>query len=161
MATSAQLKAQAKYDKKNTKQIVLKLNTTSDSDVLAKLEAIDNKQGYIKALIRNEMKNKNSVLSVEAIKYLLLPVVKRYGIKSVSLFGSYARNEASIFSDVDLLIDGGNYQGLVEYMNMVNAMKSALGRDVDVITESSLNSSNQESDILFKQSVERDRVVLI
>ena len=160
MASSAQLRAQAKYDNHNTKQIMLKLNITSDADVLAKLDASDNRQGYIKTLIRNDMKNV-SVLSVEAIKYLLLPVVKKYNIRSLSLFGSYARNEATVSSDVDILIDGGNYQGLIGYMEMINAMKSALGRDVDVITQSSLDESKLSSDITFRNNIERDKVVLI
>lgn len=161
MASSAQLKAQAKYDKQNTKQLMLKLNTTNDADILAKLDAIENKQGYIKKLVRDNLKNTESVLTVESIKFLLLPVVKKYSIKSVSLFGSYARNEATVSSDVDLLIDGGNYQGLIAYMEMVNAMKSALGRDVDVVTQSSLDESKLESDRIFKQNIERDKVVLV
>ena len=72
MASSAQLKAQAKYDKQNTKQLMLKLNTTNDADILAKLDAIENKQGYIKKLVRDNLKNTESVLTVESIKFLLL-----------------------------------------------------------------------------------------
>ena len=48
MVTKSQLKAQYKYDKDNTKQIVLKLNLTSDADILAMLDSQPNKQGYIK-----------------------------------------------------------------------------------------------------------------
>lgn len=49
-------RAQAKYDKKNTKGFYLKLNIKTDADILAKLEAIsDGKQGYIKRLIREDI----------------------------------------------------------------------------------------------------------
>lgn len=47
---------QARYDKANTKQIILKLNLTTDSDILEKLEAVNSKQGYIKELIRKDLK---------------------------------------------------------------------------------------------------------
>lgn len=47
---------QARYDKENTKQIILKLNLNTDSDILEKLDAVDNKQGYIKELIRKDLK---------------------------------------------------------------------------------------------------------
>ena len=47
---------QDKYDKANTKQIKLKLNTTTDADILEFLDNTDNKQGTIKRLIRDEIK---------------------------------------------------------------------------------------------------------
>lgn len=56
MKTSqAQKKASEKYDKANTKQIKLKLNINTDKDILDKLSSIDNMQGYIKDLIRNDI----------------------------------------------------------------------------------------------------------
>ena len=55
MATEAQLKASAKYDKANTKSIFLKLNIKTDADILQFLETVGNKQGYIKELIRKDM----------------------------------------------------------------------------------------------------------
>lgn len=161
MATEAQLKAQAKYDKKNTQQVVLKLNIKHDADILAKLQNEANKQGYIKDLVRKDMRNLESVLSLDSIKYLLLPIVHRYGIQSVSIFGSYARNEAKTSSDVDLLIDGGNYQGLIEYMNMIDDMRSVLGRNVDVVTQASLDRSRTKADLIFKKNVENERIVLV
>lgn len=161
MATKAQLKAQAKYDKKNTQQVVLKLNIKHDADILAKLQNEANKQGYIKDLVRKDMRNLESVLSLDSIKYLLLPIVHRYDIQSVSIFGSYARNEAKPGSDVDLLIDGGNYQGLIEYMNMIDEIRSVLGRNVDVVTQASLDQSRTKADLIFKKNVENERIVLV
>lgn len=55
MATEAQLRANAKYDSRNTKQIKLKLNLSTDADILQRLEASGNVQGYIKALIRADI----------------------------------------------------------------------------------------------------------
>ena len=53
--SEAQSKAQVKYDKANTTQIRMKLNLKTDADILAKLESVGNKQGYIKALIRADI----------------------------------------------------------------------------------------------------------
>ena len=52
--SEAQKKASAKYDKTHTRQIVLKLNLKTDADILARLDAMPNKQGYIKNLIRKD-----------------------------------------------------------------------------------------------------------
>lgn len=46
---------QARYDKAHTTRIYLKLNNTTDADVIAQLQKVDNRQGYIKALIRADL----------------------------------------------------------------------------------------------------------
>lgn len=55
MATDAQRKANARYDAMNTKQFKLKLNIMTDSDIIAYLATIGNKQGHLKILIRTDM----------------------------------------------------------------------------------------------------------
>ena len=57
MASEAMKRATAKYDAANTRQIHLKLNTKTDSDILVYLDRQESKQGYIKKLIRQDMKN--------------------------------------------------------------------------------------------------------
>ena len=52
----AKTKATMKYKKKNIKQMKLDLNRNTDSDIINFLETCENKQGYIKALIREDMK---------------------------------------------------------------------------------------------------------
>lgn len=53
--TPAKRKANAKYDKNNTKVISLKLNKNTDQDILDLLDSVDNTQGFIKQLIRKEI----------------------------------------------------------------------------------------------------------
>lgn len=55
MVSEAQKRAVAKYDKANTRKIVLKLNLKHDSDILDRLEQVPSKQGYIKDLIRADL----------------------------------------------------------------------------------------------------------
>ena len=54
--TRPQRKAVRKYDDKNTVQLKCKLNKKTDSDILEFLETLDNKQGFIKELIRSQIK---------------------------------------------------------------------------------------------------------
>lgn len=57
MAVSdAQRKANAKYEREKTRSIKIKLTISTDADILAKLDAVGNKQGYIKKLIRDDLK---------------------------------------------------------------------------------------------------------
>lgn len=57
MATKAQIKASNKYDKENTKQIALRLNKKTDADIIEHLEKQSSKQGYIKEVIRKDIKS--------------------------------------------------------------------------------------------------------
>lgn len=62
----AQARAQKKYDANNTVQVHLKLNKKTDADIIEHLNSIAHnggKQGYIKELIREDMKNmKNTII---------------------------------------------------------------------------------------------------
>lgn len=55
MTSKAQIRAVAKYDQSNTRQIKLKLNLKTDKDIIMKLDSVENKQGYIKDLIREDI----------------------------------------------------------------------------------------------------------
>ena len=46
---------QEKYQKENITRVVLKLNKKTDADLLEWLEALDNKQGTIKEILRQHI----------------------------------------------------------------------------------------------------------
>lgn len=54
---------QKKYDQdwkaKNTTRVTVRLNNNTDEDIIEFLSTLDNKQGYIKELIREDMKKQN------------------------------------------------------------------------------------------------------
>ena len=52
----AHVKASMKYNAKNVKQVKLNLNRKTDEDIISHLEACGNIQGYIKELIRKDMR---------------------------------------------------------------------------------------------------------
>ena len=54
-ASEALLRAIKKYDQNNTIQLRVKLNKKTDADIIEKVASLDNKQGYIKALIRADI----------------------------------------------------------------------------------------------------------
>lgn len=49
-----------KWDMEHTRQIKLKLNLKTDADILAKLDSVKSKQGYIKELIRADLAREKS-----------------------------------------------------------------------------------------------------
>ena len=52
MASKAQIKASNKYNKEKTLTLCIRLNKETDKDIIEILGSVNNKQGYIKDLIR-------------------------------------------------------------------------------------------------------------
>ncbi|MBI2409933.1 nucleotidyltransferase family protein [Candidatus Kaiserbacteria bacterium] len=67
------------------------------------------------------------------------PILRSYGVKRASVFGSRARGDARADSDIDFLIRLGRPFGLISYVRLVEELKQSLECDVDVVTEDSLN----------------------
>lgn len=57
--TEAQKRASAKYHKEHLRVINLRINRRTEADILEKLEAVESMQGYIKALIREDIRRGN------------------------------------------------------------------------------------------------------
>lgn len=72
--------------------------------------------------------------TVNDIRKSAVPIAKKYGIKRLFLFGSYARKEESENSDVDFYMDAGNVKSLIQYFSFVNELEDAFGCHVDVIS---------------------------
>ena len=62
------------------------------------------------------------MLSIEEIKSYITPVIEKYPIEKVILYGSYARGDASDTSDIDLVVESGG--------KMRNRKIFALGGDL-------------------------------
>lgn len=68
-----------------------------------------------------------------------LPEIQdRFGVKTLSVFGSVAREEANAESDVDLLVEFDKVPGLVGYMDLKFFLEALLKRSVDLATPRSL-----------------------
>ena len=63
---------------------------------------------------------------------------ERFGVSSLALFGSLARDEAGPASDVDLLVEFRETPGLTEYMGLKFWLEERLGRQVDLVMKKAL-----------------------
>lgn len=64
--------------------------------------------------------------TLDEIKEKTIPIALTYGIQSLSLFGSYARNEADDNSDVDICIEKGSLRSLLQYFSFVHDLEKKL-----------------------------------
>lgn len=55
---SSHAAAANKYNRNNTVQLLIRLNKNTDADIIAAISNAESKQGYIKALIRADIKKR-------------------------------------------------------------------------------------------------------
>jgi predicted nucleotidyltransferase len=64
--------------------------------------------------------------------------MNRFGVRSISLFGSVARDEAREGSDVDVMVDFGPEPTFRGYMGLKFYLEDLFGTKVDVVTPGAL-----------------------
>lgn len=65
-------------------------------------------------------------------------LVERYGVRSLALFGSHARGEATDLSDVDILVEYARAPTLFEFVRLQSYLTELLGLPVDLVMRSAL-----------------------
>lgn len=97
MVSEAQKRASEKYKKENTKQYKLMLSLKYDADIIAMLDSVGNRQGYLKSLIRADIARANSEKTKEE------ETMKKYTIKPeyLDLWGSEA-DENTVITEEDV-----------------------------------------------------------
>ena len=93
------------------------------------------------------MMSMDKIYTVDELKTLIIPIAKKYGINKVILFGSYADGTARATSDVDLIIDKGNLEGLIQFNSFIHDLENLLHKKIDVITTNSLKASDLSDNI--------------
>ena len=111
-----------------------------------------NKNNYIVSLINSDINN--SVYTIKEIKTIIKPILNKYGITEVYLFGSYARGEAKNSSDIDIYCEKGNVKTLIDQGLLEEELEVALNKKVDIIfTTSYIND-------YFKTQIMEDMIKL-
>ena len=106
-----------------------------------------------KEILREEKGNK--VYTLEEIKAKAIPIAKKYGVKKLSLFGSYARGEADEKSDLDFLYDKGKgkIQSTFEYIDFIYDLESEFGCHIDAVSTGIQNKK-------FLSEIQQDEVLI-
>ena len=74
------------------------------------------------------------IYTIDQIRRIAAPIAAAYGVKSVRLFGSYARGEATEHSDVDLLVDRGSVRSGFALGGLYADLRDSLHKELDLVT---------------------------
>ncbi len=67
--------------------------------------------------------------------------IKRFGVKRIGLFGSYARGEQRAESDVDIVVESEKGKATFDnFLNLAEYLEKHLGKKVDLLTKEGVRS---------------------
>jgi len=89
---------------------------------------------------------------LEELKRLIIPVISKYEVDRVFVFGSYARGDADGSSDIDLRIDADRLRTF-DLCGLMVRLEGVLGTQVDVIPTDSMSRG-------FLDSIRREEVMV-
>jgi predicted nucleotidyltransferase len=69
----------------------------------------------------------------------------KFGVRSIALFGSFAREEGKDTSDIDMLVEFKHPVGLFEFAGLKLYLEKVLGRKVDLVTPEALREEMREN----------------
>ena len=141
----------SKFNKNNYKMYQFRVKK-NDKELIDYLDKKENRNNYILSLINDDINKK--IYSLKEIKRIIKPILNKYGINDIYLFGSYARGEAKSNSDIDIYCDKGNIKTLIDQGEFEEELENALNKEVDIIFTTSI------LDEYFKEQIKEDMIKL-
>lgn len=93
-------------------------------------------------------------IDTEEIKRKILPILQRYGVKRVGLFGSYVRDEMREDSDIDILVEIEKDISLLDFVGLKLEIEEMLGRKVDLVEYNTIKP-------LLRERILKEQVVIL
>ena len=94
---------------------------------------------------------KDKVLTLENIVRLVKPIAEKYHVQEIYLFGSYARGEADMDSDLDFLVYGGENFKLTMIFALAEDLREALNKRVEVFEIHEINIDSEFYNTIMKE----------
>lgn len=94
-----------------------------------------------------------AIYTIPELREMLSPVFSRYDVRKAVLFGSYAKQQATAESDIDILVDSG-LRGL-RFVGLMEEVRRAVGSEIDL-----LDVSHIEKGSLIDQEIRNTGVIV-
>ncbi len=70
---------------------------------------------------------------------------KRYNVRELGIFGSYARGKQKRKSDIDVLVDFYNVPDLIKFIELERRLQALLGKKVDLVRKQTIRAELKDS----------------
>ncbi len=141
----------SEFNKNNYKMYQFRVKK-KNVQIINHLDKLSNRNNYIVSLIENDLFN--DIYTIKQIKIIIKPILNKYGITDINLFGSYARGDQTKDSDIDIYCDKGNIKSLIDEGFLIDELENALNKKVDLVFNTSY------MDDYFKNQIMEDMIKL-
>lgn len=80
------------------------------------------------------------------------PILRKKGVSQAAIFGSFARGEETVKSDIDILVTLPPGSSLLDLVDIKNVLEEKMKRNVDVLTYKSIHPALRDR-ILHERSI--------
>ena len=87
---------------------------------------------------REAVKPRDRAEILKILKKEFFGIKKKFNVKTIGLFGSYARDEQIEESDIDILVEFEKPVGFFKFMELEYCLSERLGARVDLVTPDAL-----------------------
>lgn len=100
---------------------------------------------------------RDRIYTLDEIKSMALPIALRHGVAELSLFGSYARGDATADSDLDFHVEKGRIRNMLQLGCFLKDIEDTFQKKADVLTAQMLSedfydSIRSEEVLIYAQS---------
>lgn len=85
----------------------------------------------------------NKIYTIEEIKNMLKEILKNFAVKRAILFGSYAKNQPTPTSDVDIVIDSEGKLLNINFYGLLEEIVEKLEKNVDLFEISEIQKDSR------------------
>ncbi len=102
---------------------------------------------------RRRIKANEKIYTLNELTQFIAPLIKKYHAERAILFGSYARNEADQYSDVDVMVIGGEKFDPTDIFCIADDLHRITHKNVDVYEKSEINPSSELYNTILTEGV--------
>lgn len=77
----------------------------------------------------------------------ILEILKKYGIKKILLFGSYAKGKVTSTSDIDLIFEFPEGTSLLDHVGIEIELSEALNMKIDLLSQNGISPYMKEENL--------------
>lgn len=85
---------------------------------------------------------------------IIISMLQEYNPVKIGIFGSYARNENRLSSDIDILVKFKSTLSLLQLVHIERMISQKLGIKVDLVTEGAIKNK------IVKENIEKDLQII-
>jgi hypothetical protein len=100
------------------------------------------------------IKKQEASKNIEEIKKKIIPILKQYRVTRAGIFGSFARGEQKKGSDVDILIEIGDWASMLDIIRLNRLLEENINKKVDLVEYSCIRKELKKNILNDEISIE-------